>query len=412
MRILFANGSAYPAIGGVENSLRYMAVEMGHRVKLFCFREDGEPDCIEHEGVEIIGVRKAQSKIPHRRQTLMTAATSREILPLLKAFKPDQVWCRNTSVGLGIARCTDRIPIYQIFCTTASMESRGNYLNNPGMYLPKRLAFFLYMPVAYKVYLRAEREFLQKCHPIVFSQNMRQEIMRCHPKQNLEIAVIPPGVDNTVFSPKRGKKQLGEIERQYGLSNKTPFVLYVGRFSRAKNIPLLIQSITRLTKPTSLILVGDGYDEPRLRAYAKKLGLSQRIHFVGRQEELLPGFYTLARVTALTTTIESFGQVYLESMACGTPVVGFAGGGRRVLTATDEIIQDGKTGGVVREVSTNALAEKINWILSLSQKNYAAMSRCAREDVGARFSWRRFVVDALALSSDHAPLDNSNTVHE
>jgi glycosyltransferase involved in cell wall biosynthesis len=401
MRILFANGSGYPAIGGVENSLRYMArelVEMGHSVKLFCFREDGEPDCIEHEGVEITGVRKPQTKIPHRRQTLVTAATSREILPLLKAFKPDQVWCRNTSVGLGIARCADRIPIYQIFCTTASMNTRGTYLNNPGMYVPKRLAFFLYMPVAHRIHLRAEREFLQKCHPIVFSRNMRQEIMRCHPKQNLEIAVIPPGVDNTFFSPERGKKQLGEIERQYGLSKKTPFVLYVGRLSRAKNIPLFFQSMTRLRKSISLILVGDGYDESWFRACAQKLGLSQRVYFVGRQEELLPGFYTLARVTALATTIESFGQVYLESMACGTPVVGFAGDGRRVLTATDEIIQDGKTGGVVREVSANALAEKINWILSLSQKDYAAMSRRAREDVGARFSWRRFVVDVLALS--------------
>jgi glycosyltransferase involved in cell wall biosynthesis len=135
-----------------------------------------------------------------------------------------------------------------------------------------------------------------------------------------------------------------------------------------------------------------------LRAYAERKGLSSRVLFAGSQGEMLPGFYAISRVSVLPTTTESFGQVYLESLACGTPAVGFAGDGGRVLTATSEILRDGETGGVATRVSAAALAEKIDAILALDDVAYETMSVRARAVARADYSWRSFVDHALAIS--------------
>ena len=117
---------------------------------------------------------------------------------------------------------------------------------------------------------------------------------------------------------------------------------------------------------------------------------------------MLSGFYAISSVLVLPTITESFGQVYLESLASGTPGIGFLGDGCRVLTATDEIIRDGETGGVVSEVSASALAEKIDLILSLNKSDYAIMSECARNDVQKRFSWSKFVKEGLKILCDES----------
>jgi glycosyltransferase involved in cell wall biosynthesis len=217
--------------------------------------------------------------------------------------------------------------------------------------------------------------------------------------------IIPPGVDVERFSPENGVKHISHIQSAYGVAHDKPIILYVGRLSCAKHIPMLMDAVCELECSGQLVLVGSGPEELRLQAYAKRIGLPDRVIFAGMQHEMLPGFYAMSRVTVLPTTIESFGQVYLESLACGTPVVGFAGDGRRVLTATQEIVRDGETGAIARTVSARALAEKIDSILSLDDDAYAIMSQRAQEDVRERFSWERFVKEALALSTQNTAAD-------
>jgi glycosyltransferase involved in cell wall biosynthesis len=161
---------------------------------------------------------------------------------------------------------------------------------------------------------------------------------------------------------------------------------------------MLMDAVMALQYKAKLVIVGSGRDEDRLKEYARKIGLAGRVVFAGTHDEMLPGFYAMSRVCVLPTTIESFGQVYLESLASGTPVVGFGGDGRRVLTATGEIIRDGETGVVARDISADALASGIDSILDLDDDDYDRMSRLCREDVTDRFSWKNFVQCALELS--------------
>lgn len=399
MRILLVNGGAYPHIGGVENSLRFIGRELlltGHEVKIFCFQfAPSEPLCIEHDGIEIVRCPYTPSRWPHTRIRYEVDLVRREIQPLLRDFRPDAIWSRSASLGLGVSMSGYQGLLSQIFCTTARMDCQGSYLRTSGMPLTRRLMLLGLWPLHYQEAYRIERKLLNKCQPVVFSEVMRRQLHDLYGNRAAKTRVIAPGVDTDIFCPKVAADSGARIEAEYGISSKDRYVLYVGRLSIAKNLPLLIDAVAKLRQSAKLILVGSGSDEGRLRAYVERRGLSSRIRFVGSQDKLLPGFYGLARVCVLPTTIESFGQVYLESMACGTPVVGLGGNGNRFTTATDEIVRDSETGRVISEASPTALAQAIDSILEFSPSEYDTMSKKGVEDVANRFSWRRFVDEML-----------------
>lgn len=403
MRILLANTSAHPVIGGVENSLRYIGRELlraGHEVKIFCLQTaPGMPPREEHEGVEILRAPYTARRWPHARLRETAAAAQQAIGPVLREFAPDAIWSRAAAVGVGIRRGGYSGPLLQIFATNARMHCRGVYLQTHGMAWKRRLMMLGLWPLEYVPAARMQRELARHCTAVAFSENMRGQLLADFPADARRCQVIPPGVDAETFAPARGQAHFEAIAHEYGLRPGAPLVLYVGRIAYHKHIPLLMDAVRLLQTPARLVLVGNGPDEARLAAYAARIGLDGRVIFAGPQRERLPGYYALSRVSALPTTTESFGQVYLESLACGTPAVGFAGDGRRVLTATQEIIRDGETGGVAGTVSAAALAEKLDAILALDEAAYAAMAQRARDDVQARYSWAHFVAKALELSA-------------
>ena len=403
MKILLANTTAYPYIGGVENSLGFIAQELvsaGHEVKIFCLQfSPDEPLRMEHEGIEIIRHPCKSERWPHKQHFGRMAVVQQAIPAVLDEFQPDAIWSRAASMGLGIRRGGYNGPLLQIFPTNAKMNCRGNLIQTNGLPIRRRLMLLGLWPFAYFASVYIERKLLSQCQSVVFSENMQRQLLLGSSKDNTRSCqVIRPGVDSLVFSPENGARFFDEIEREFGLSRNESIVLYVGRLSCAKNIPLLINAVSMMKSRAKLVLVGSGPEEDRLKKYAHLLGLDGRILFAGVHREWLPGFYAMSRVCVLPTVTESFGQVYLEALASGTPAVGFSGDGRRVLTATEEIIRDGKTGGVVSEVSARALAGKVDAIISLDDKEYEAMSRKAVEDAITRFSWKQFVTEALACT--------------
>ncbi len=127
----------------------------------------------------------------------------------------------------------------------------------------------------------------------------------------LGIAVIPPGVQ--LPPPEEKRPPPGET------------VLFAGRLSRQKNIPLLLEAMRLLRqrgRTTRLRIAGEGEEERRLRQLARRLGLEARVSFAGRLEgEALAGEFRAASVLALPSERESFGLVLVEAMAHGLPVV-------------------------------------------------------------------------------------------
>src|SRR5262249_29167258 len=102
-----------------------------------------------------------------------------------------------------------------------------------------------------------------------------------------------------------------------------------GALMERKGQALAIAALARLPDAT-LILVGGGPDRGRLEGLARSLGLSDRVRFLGvRPHAELPALLAAADVMVLPTVSEGLANVWVESLACGTPVVTSDVGGAR-----------------------------------------------------------------------------------
>ncbi|HYJ82733.1 MAG TPA: glycosyltransferase [Allosphingosinicella sp.] len=108
-----------------------------------------------------------------------------------------------------------------------------------------------------------------------------------------------------------------------------PLLLNVGNLVPRKRQRLALEALAHLGE-ASLILVGGGPDRAALERSARELGVGGRVRFAGAiPQPLLPFFYAAADVTVHTAELEGLSNVWVESLACGTPVVTTDCGGAR-----------------------------------------------------------------------------------
>jgi phosphatidylinositol alpha-1,6-mannosyltransferase len=167
-------------------------------------------------------------------------------------------------------------------------------------------------------------------------------------------------------------------------------ILTVGRWDSAekyKGADTLITALSSVLKTapdTSLVLVGDGNDRPRLQQLAHDLRVSEHAHFLhGLAPEQLSACYANCDVFALPSSGEGFGLVFLEAMAYGKPVIGGAHGG------IPDIVEDGVTGLLVPYGNTERLAEALESLLNVPDRAKAMGGR-GRERVAKAFSFEQF----------------------
>jgi glycosyltransferase involved in cell wall biosynthesis len=153
--------------------------------------------------------------------------------------------------------------------------------------------------------------------------------------------VVSNGVDLDAFSPGPADEAL---RRRYGLPGDRPLVLAVGRLSPEKRADVLIEAVAgQQADDTVLALAGSGPDAERLRALAARLGVSERVRFLGFVPGAdLPGLYRLADVFAIASEAELQSLATMEAMASGLPVVAVNAG------ALKELVHPGENGFLTR----------------------------------------------------------------
>lgn len=157
-----------------------------------------------------------------------------------------------------------------------------------------------------------------------------------------------------------------------GLAADAPVVAAAGRLAGVKNYPLLIDAIAELKPRVHAWILGEGPERARLESLANERGVGPLVRFLGFQPN--PWSYIArADVFALTSTYEGFGNVLIEAMACGTPVVATRSVG------TIEIIQN-EINGLLVEASPSAVAAAINRVLHDRELRDRLVTR-ARKDV-------------------------------
>ncbi len=136
-------------------------------------------------------------------------------------------------------------------------------------------------------------------------------------------------------------------------------IVTVGSMKPVKNYPLLLRAFARMDRADArLMLVGTGAAEANLRAIAVELGIAQQVIFAGFHPDPTP-FYQTADLFVLSSDYEGFGNVIVEALACGTPVVS-----TDCPSGPAEILENGKFGRLVPVRDPQALADAMQQALA------------------------------------------------
>lgn len=224
------------------------------------------------------------------------------------------------------------------------------------------------------VYLEAKGALTKPDAYIALTPVAKQYIEKRVP--GVRVVVIPNGVDLNLFSARGPKLSMDYFISRSGNANlhsTPPFILSTSRFVNEKRLDLLIKATSQLEKGT-LILVGYGKAKQKLFDLGNKI-LKDRIIFLETlSQEELAELYRSCDVFSLPSKNEAFGNVLIEAMASGLPVV-----------ATDEegfkwIVSD--KGGIFVDVTdTQAYARAL-------QEAYEREFGDGPEKQAQKFSWQ------------------------
>jgi len=180
---------------------------------------------------------------------------------------------------------------------------------------------------------------------IAVSEGMARDIVACYPSIDLErIRVVHNGIDPSEYRPDRGT----DVLKRYGVDPAKPSVVFVGRITRQKGVPYLLDAALSFDPAAQLVLCAGAPDTPEIgREVAEKVDkvAQERGNIIWIEKMLerneVVQLLTHATVFVCPSVYEPLGIVNLEAMACETAVVATATGG------IPEVVADGVTGLLV-----------------------------------------------------------------
>jgi len=219
----------------------------------------------------------------------------------------------------------------------------------------------------------------------VVSKAIKDEVLALGIRKDLSIHVVPMGVDLSQFSPECYRE---DIKKQYGITG--PFLLFVGRLSEKKGVEYLINAMPSILLDfpgTKLLIIGEGENEITLKTLSQKLGVEKFVIFVGTiKNKDLPQYYATADIFVGPSVIANDGDreglpvTYMEATASGCILLGTD------LEGNKDIIENGKTGFMIKQKDSIQIAEKVRFILS-NKSDLSDMRVKARETTIKKFDW-------------------------
>lgn len=192
-----------------------------------------------------------------------------------------------------------------------------------------------------------------------------------------KIRVHYTGLDQSRFIPRDRASE----KMKLGITG--PLILSVGALIPRKSQDLIIAALPTLPEAT-LILAGYGECEGDFRELADRLGVADRVRFMGSvPHDDLPTLFAAADVMALVSSSEGLANAWVEALACGTPIVASDVGGIR------ELVKSQYAGRII-DRNPEAVAAAINEIL---------INPPSREAVAANVSAFSWDENARQLSS-------------
>ncbi len=245
-----------------------------------------------------------------------------------------------------------------------------------------------------------EREAIESAAAVIaVSDGMRADVLATYPSVPPErVRVIRNGIDTGEYRP----DPRTDVLERYGIDPGRPSVVFIGRVTRQKGLPVLLRAAQQLHPAAQLVICAGQADTRELEADVSEL--AERLRATRSGVIWLAGMLAKpeviqllshATVFACPSLYEPLGIVNLEAMACGTAVVASRVGG------IPEVVADGETGILTPPGDPAALANAINVLLS-DRALAAAMGLRGRERAAAEFSWAAIAEQTAHLYAELA----------
>ncbi|MGR5503034.1 glycosyltransferase family 4 protein [Vibrio sp. DNB22_10_4] len=392
--ILITSNAYFPNIGGIENSLRYLAEayrDKGYRVDVVVSNVNTVSDEV------LVGYECLDGVHVHRYSTTHTLpawlrpfsglyslrALFKTLQQVGKEHAPDLTVSRfHTTTWL--AKLAGLKNVVYLLPGVVKYQNHPNRLSSEaGVAKAKQ-----YLRYYYHVWLQ-NRALSCADKLFVFSQNMQEQV-RTVTKSARQIHMTKPGVDHARFSPLEPQSKV-VLRDQLGLPQSEHIFLCIGRFVAAKGFMLALNALKQ-TQGAHLVMVGGGEEASTYHRFVAQHALQARVTFAGLQQDPTP-YYQASDSFIMSSTYEPLGQTILEAMSTALPIVAFEPS-EQVITATKELLGN-QEAVFVTELAATSLAKSIQGLVD-SPEQAKTLGLRSRDIAVSRFSWR-----ALADRLEH-----------
>ncbi|MFC3849821.1 glycosyltransferase [Corynebacterium hansenii] len=311
LRVLLLSDCWSPTINGVVRSvsdLRDGLAAAGHDVRVLTVGDSLATSF--RDGVYRMGSLPAGAVYPHAR---IGRPSGRRVRRHIEKWAPDVVHSHTEFPAFLWARSVSRrasVPHVHTYHT--AYEDYTHY------FCPSRR-------VGRAMTRAFTRDRLRRTDRVIAPTEKVADLLRGYGVTN-PLEVVGTGVDLDRFRPdddRRDPAARAARMSELGLDPATPTVLTVGRLAAEKNLPETLDLLVGLENtPWQWLVVGDGPDAGRLREYAARLGVSDRVHIIGAvPADEVHRCYGLGDVFVTSSRSETQGLTCLEALSSGVPAV-------------------------------------------------------------------------------------------
>lgn len=323
-RLSILHAIAPGGVGGAERVVHALATgqrQAGHDVRVVAVLGNGAGPAflapLDRAGVETISLRIAPRAYGRERS---------EFHELCRRIRPDVVHTHGYHVDVVDAAAARRAGVPTV--TTVHGFTGGDWKN--------------------WIYERLQRRAFRRFDAVVaVSRPLAHDLERTGvPRPRLYL--VPnawPADDPPPFARAEARAQLGVHDDRFHIG-------WVGRLTEEKGADLLLAALQLLGDlPLTVSVVGDGRCRPQLERAAVRLGVSERVRWVGTRPEAAR-LFTAFDLFVLSSRTEGTPMVLFEAMAAGTPIVATAVGGVPDVVTSHEalLLKAGDTAGLARAI--------------------------------------------------------------
>lgn len=230
------------------------------------------------------------------------------------------------------------------------------------------------------------RVFAQTPEIVAIARVGKDEIRRLYGVPDRRVTVVYNGVDLERFHPRNRERHRIAAREEAGIPRDACVLVFVGSGFSRKGLGTAIETLARVDDRTArLVVVGRG-DDARYRSLSARAGVVERVAWLGARPDV-ERWYAAADVVLLPARYEPFGNVHLEALASGTPVLASrrAGG--------SEVIADGANGAIREPEDSGGFAEAV---MALRARPVAERVTLARRSAEP-YTYRRQVAELRTI---------------